>query len=131
MNEKDLHALIDRVKHGRLSRRGFIERMAGLGLTAPMASQMLAYSGVAQAQSGWAYKPTRRGGGTATSRCRCGTQARNHHRVLDHLDALLDGSATGQCGSEARGLEADDCHEDHEHTLWDHCGRSVQGIGRY
>jgi len=37
--------------------------MVGLGLTAPLATQMLAYSGIAQAQPASAYKPTRRGGG--------------------------------------------------------------------
>ena len=65
MNEHELRHLIAKVKRGALSRRGFIQRMVGLGLTAPLASQMLAYSGVAQAQAPSAYKPTRRGGGGA------------------------------------------------------------------
>jgi peptide/nickel transport system substrate-binding protein len=39
--------------------------MIALGLTAPMAGQMLASAGVAQAQSKLAYKPTKRGGGGA------------------------------------------------------------------
>jgi peptide/nickel transport system substrate-binding protein len=39
--------------------------MVGLGLTAPMAAQMLASAGVAQAQSKLVYKPTKRGGGGA------------------------------------------------------------------
>ena len=39
--------------------------MAGLGLTAPTASQMLAWSGVAMAQAAPPYKPTQRGGGGA------------------------------------------------------------------
>lgn len=65
MNERQLRHLIAAVQAGRLSRRGFIQRMVGLGLTAPLASQMLAYSGVAQAQAPSAYKPTRRGGGGA------------------------------------------------------------------
>jgi peptide/nickel transport system substrate-binding protein len=39
--------------------------MVGLGLTAPMAAQMLAAAGVAQAQPKMAYKPTKRGGGGA------------------------------------------------------------------
>jgi peptide/nickel transport system substrate-binding protein len=55
------------VKRGDLSRRGFIRRMAALGLTAPMATQLLAVTGAApaQAQQGSipAYRPTRRGGG--------------------------------------------------------------------
>jgi peptide/nickel transport system substrate-binding protein len=51
------------VKGGRLSRRSFVQTMIGLGLTAPLAAQMLASAGVAQAQPKLAYKPTKRGGG--------------------------------------------------------------------
>jgi peptide/nickel transport system substrate-binding protein len=66
MDEKDLRNLIDDVKAGRLSRRAFVQTMIGLGLTAPLASQMLASAGVAQAQtSKLTYKPTKRGGGGA------------------------------------------------------------------
>jgi peptide/nickel transport system substrate-binding protein len=39
--------------------------MVGLGLTAPMAAQMLSYAGMAHAQGPSTYKPTRRGGGGA------------------------------------------------------------------
>ncbi len=63
MNEHDLRGLIDRVKAGTLSRRGFIGRMAAVGLTAPLANQLLAFSGVAMAQTRPIYKPTKRGGG--------------------------------------------------------------------
>ncbi len=64
MNERHLRGLIDRVKGGRLSRRAFMRRMAAVGLTAPMASQLLALGGVAMAQSKQPiYKPTKRGGG--------------------------------------------------------------------
>src|SRR5688500_20402114 len=65
MNEQELRGLIANVKAGRLSRRAFVNRMVTLGLTAPLASQMLAYSGVAHAQAASAYKPTKRGGGGA------------------------------------------------------------------
>jgi peptide/nickel transport system substrate-binding protein len=65
MEERDLRALIGQVKAGRLSRRGFVRMMVGLGLTAPLASQMLASAGVAQAQTKLTYKPTKRGGGGA------------------------------------------------------------------
>jgi peptide/nickel transport system substrate-binding protein len=66
MDEKGLRNLIDDVKAGRLSRRAFVQTMIGLGLTAPLASQMLTSAGVAQAQtSKLAYKPTKRGGGGA------------------------------------------------------------------
>ena len=65
MTEDDLRGLIARVKDGRLSRRGFVKRMAAVGLTAPMATQILAIAGAAPAaaQSVPEYKPTRRGGG--------------------------------------------------------------------
>lgn len=63
MNEQQLRVLIDEVKSGKLPRRGFIQQMVGLGLTAPMASMMLMHAGVAQAQTAIPYKPTKRGGG--------------------------------------------------------------------
>jgi peptide/nickel transport system substrate-binding protein len=63
MNERELRGLIDRVRTGGMSRRGFVRRMAAVGLTAPMATQLLAVSGVAMAQSRSTYKPTKRGGG--------------------------------------------------------------------
>ena len=65
MDEADLRALIEDVRAARLPRRRFVERMLGLGLTAPMASMMLAHAGIAQAQSASTYKPTKRGGGGA------------------------------------------------------------------
>jgi peptide/nickel transport system substrate-binding protein len=63
MDERELRMLVDEVKGGRLSRRSFVQAMIGLGLTAPLAAQMLASAGVAQAQPKFAYKPTKRGGG--------------------------------------------------------------------
>jgi peptide/nickel transport system substrate-binding protein len=63
MDEHALRGLIANVKTGKLSRRGFVRRMVGLGLTAPFAVQMLTYSGVAWAQYKSDYKPTKRGGG--------------------------------------------------------------------
>ena len=63
MDERDLRGLIDRVKAGGLSRRGFVRRMAAVGLAAPLATQLLAHAGVAMAQSRPIYKPTKRGGG--------------------------------------------------------------------
>jgi peptide/nickel transport system substrate-binding protein len=53
------------VKGGKLSRRAFVHKMVALGLTAPMASQMLDFCGVARAQTAFQYKPTKRGGGGA------------------------------------------------------------------
>jgi peptide/nickel transport system substrate-binding protein len=63
MDERELRSLIGQVKAGRLSRRAFVQMMVGVGLTAPLAAQMLASAGVAQAQSKQPYKPTKRGGG--------------------------------------------------------------------
>ncbi len=59
----DLQGMIDRVKRGRLSRRGFVRRLAAAGLAAPFATQILAVGGVAMAQTEAPYKPTKRGGG--------------------------------------------------------------------
>lgn len=63
MDERELRAWIARVKDGTISRREFTRMMIGLGLTAPMAAQALAASGVAHAQPRPAFTPTRRGGG--------------------------------------------------------------------
>ena len=63
MKEPELRALIEDVRAGVLPRRGFIQQMVGLGLTAPMASMMLMHAGVANAQPAPVYKPTKRGGG--------------------------------------------------------------------
>jgi len=65
MTEEELRGLIGRVKRGDLSRRGFMRRLAAVGLTAPMATQILALQGIspAAAQDVPPYKPTRRGGG--------------------------------------------------------------------
>jgi peptide/nickel transport system substrate-binding protein len=65
MNERHLRGLVALVKAGKMSRRVFVRRMVELGLTAPLASQMLAYADIAVAQSKFEYKPTKRGGGGA------------------------------------------------------------------
>jgi peptide/nickel transport system substrate-binding protein len=65
MKEADLRALIEDVRTEKLPRRSFIERLVGLGLTAPMASMLLMHAGVAQSQPAPVYKPTKRGGGGA------------------------------------------------------------------
>ena len=61
----DLRSLIDQVKNGTLPRRAFMQRLLAAGLTAPMATQLLALGGVVHAQPavGEDYKPTKRGGG--------------------------------------------------------------------
>ena len=65
MKEHELRAMIGDVKDGKLSRRSFITRMVAVGLTVPMASQMLDFCGVARADTKFDYKPTKRGGGGA------------------------------------------------------------------
>ncbi|MFO1217627.1 MAG: peptide ABC transporter substrate-binding protein [Burkholderiaceae bacterium] len=62
MQERELRALIESVREGRMARRSFIQRMVGLGLTAPMASMMLMHEGIAQTAPAIPYKPTKRGG---------------------------------------------------------------------
>ncbi len=65
MQELELRALIEDVRHGRLSRRSFVQRMVALGLTVPMAGHMLMHAGIANAQAPSGYKATKRGGGGA------------------------------------------------------------------
>ena len=63
MQEAELRQSIEDVRQGRLPRRGFIQQMAALGISAPFASMLLMHAGVAQAQTAATYKPTKRGGG--------------------------------------------------------------------
>ena len=58
MEQRELRGLIDRVRTRRLSRRSFIRRMMAVGLSAPMANQLLAAAGVAMAQTRSSYTPT-------------------------------------------------------------------------
>jgi peptide/nickel transport system substrate-binding protein len=63
MDEKQLRAFVGRVKSGKVSRRRFIATLGALGLSAPLATQILMHSGVASAANRPVYKPTKRGGG--------------------------------------------------------------------
>jgi peptide/nickel transport system substrate-binding protein len=65
MNEIEIKGAVEEVRSGKLARRDFIQRMVAVGLTAPMASMMLMHYGVANAQTKFPYKPTKRGGGGA------------------------------------------------------------------
>ena len=65
MNEQDLRNTIEDVRRDKLSRRAFTLKMIALGLTAPLATQMLAASGIAVAAEKPVYKPTKAGGGGA------------------------------------------------------------------
>ena len=63
MDEQTLREWIRDVRRGQLSRRLFVHTLMGLGLTGPLAAQLLA-PGAARAQPGAAgFTPTRRGGG--------------------------------------------------------------------
>ena len=66
MDERELRGWIARVKDGTITRRQFTRTMVGLGLTAPMAAQMLGVGrrGARGAGAdGPAFNPTKRGGG--------------------------------------------------------------------
>jgi len=65
MTERELRDLIASVKAGRVSRRAFVRKLVGLGLTAPFATQLLAHAGLAQSAPQTGYKPTQAGGGGA------------------------------------------------------------------
>jgi peptide/nickel transport system substrate-binding protein len=63
--EAALRAQLARVREGRLSRRGFVARLAAWGVGASAAQLLLVQEGLAQALAIPPYKPTRRGGGGA------------------------------------------------------------------
>ena len=64
MDEPALRSLLEQVVRGRLTRRGFVQALAAVGIAAPMASHLLASAGMAQSHPREPYLvPTRRGGG--------------------------------------------------------------------
>jgi peptide/nickel transport system substrate-binding protein len=63
MKEHEIQHLVEQVKDGGLSRRGFIQKALALGVGAPIASQILLWNGVAMANATLPYKPTKAGGG--------------------------------------------------------------------
>jgi len=65
MQENELRQMIEDVRSGELPRRSFVSQLVSLGLSAPIAGMLLMNAGVANAQAGPAYKPTKRGGGGA------------------------------------------------------------------
>ncbi len=67
MDEHRIRELLGDVKRGRLTRRDFVTTMVAFGLTAPLAAQLLAHAGVAEAQTRprSTFVPKRRGGGGA------------------------------------------------------------------
>ncbi len=64
MDERDLRGAMEAVRAGTLPRRRFVQRLAALGISPPLAGLLLMHAGVAPAQTP-AYRPTRRGGGGA------------------------------------------------------------------
>lgn len=64
MEADQIKQLADAVRQGKLSRRRFVNRLLVVGLTAPMATQLLMWHGVALAQPKQPpYPPTKAGGG--------------------------------------------------------------------
>ena len=66
MNERELRALVEDVRTGALPRRSFIQKLVGLGLTAPMASMILMHEGIAQTSP--SRRSTSRPGAAAAAR---------------------------------------------------------------
>jgi peptide/nickel transport system substrate-binding protein len=62
MDEWELRELVSAVEARRVSRRAFVRKMVGLGLTAPFATQLLAHAGLAQTAPPTDYRPTKAGG---------------------------------------------------------------------
>ena len=62
MDERELRTLVGDVHRGRCSRRDFLQRLATLGVAAPLAARLLGPR-PARAQTRPAFTPTRRGGG--------------------------------------------------------------------
>ncbi|WP_089174573.1 peptide ABC transporter substrate-binding protein [Bosea sp. AS-1] len=63
MGSQYIQDMVQNLKEGRVSRRSFIQKLAALGITAPIASQILAWNDVAMANATLEYKPTKAGGG--------------------------------------------------------------------
>src|SRR5260370_934320 len=89
MGELDLRMLLEEVRRGRLSRRRFVQMIVGLGLTAPMAAQMLVSAGLAQAQTKGTVHPPKRGGGGLPQTLRW--RAAHREARLQLADAVLVG----------------------------------------
>ena len=63
MKERDIRRMIEDVRRGKMTRRHFVQSMVSVGLTVPVAGQLLMHAGIANSQTATPYKPTRRGGG--------------------------------------------------------------------
>src|SRR6202048_1155216 len=65
MKEAELRDLLGAVRAARVSRRAFVAKLVGLGLTAAFVNLLLARSGLAPAPTAAEYTPPRAGGGGA------------------------------------------------------------------
>ena len=63
MDEHGIREFVEEVRRGRLSRRAFVQSLVTLGLTAPLAAQVLTASGVGAQPRPATFTPARRGGG--------------------------------------------------------------------
>ena len=132
MNEQQLRGLIGRVKAGMMSRRAFVQRMVALGLTAPLANQMLAHNGVAAAATPFEYKPTKAGGGGALKMLwwqgptllnphfAVGTKDQEASRIFYEPLAAWDrdGNLVPVLASELPDLEKDTLSHDGKSVTW-------------
>jgi peptide/nickel transport system substrate-binding protein len=132
MNEQQLRGVIEDVRRGKLSRRAFTLRMIGLGLTAPLAAQMLASSGIAMAADAPAYKPTKRGGGGSlrmlwwqaptllNPHFAVGTKDQDASRIFYEPLAAWDpdGNLTPVLAAEIPTVENGDLAEDGTSVIW-------------
>ncbi len=132
MNEQQLRGVIEDVRRGKLSRRAFTLRMIGLGLTAPLAAQMLASSGIAMAAEAPTYKPTKRGGGGSlrmlwwqaptllNPHFAVGTKDQDASRIFYEPLAAWDpdGNLTPVLAAEIPTVENGDLAEDGTSVIW-------------
>ena len=105
MKAKQIRAMVELVREGTLPRRKFIERMVGVGLTAPMASMMLMHYGVAQTAPALTYKPTKRGGG--------GTLKVLYWQSAVHLNPHYAGGTKDQDASRVAPVALPDGEREH------------------
>ena len=143
MNEQTLRGLIAAVKAGRISRRSFTRRVAGLGLTTPFATQLLAHAGLAQSSTPVYYKPTRAGGGALRTLFWQAPTLLNPHFAVGAKDAEGAGiffeplavwdperrpGSGARCGDpEYRERAGGDCHGGLRQRLHDDDGLPAQG----
>ena len=88
MSEHAIRGLLDEVRAGRLSRRAFVQSMVSLGLTVPLAGQLLAGAGLAQTSPRPGSAPAKRGGGGALADPATGSPAVGGYKNVKLVEAL-------------------------------------------